>query len=80
MKFLFKTFGVLLNFPICFRALSALISSEPKDIGSRDIKALKARKLIVPQTWNGYSAKKGPIYAPKRKKIIIDLTRDDLQR
>ncbi|XP_004486713.1 phenylalanine--tRNA ligase alpha subunit, cytoplasmic-like [Cicer arietinum] len=48
-------------------------------IGSDDIKALKARKLIVPQTWKGYSVKKGPSYAPKRKKVVTDLTRDNFQ-
>ncbi|PNY11964.1 putative phenylalanine-tRNA ligase alpha subunit-like protein [Trifolium pratense] len=48
-------------------------------IGSDDIKALKARKLIVPQTWKGYSVKKGPNYAPKRKKVLTDLTRENLQ-
>ncbi|MCH96903.1 phenylalanyl-tRNA synthetase beta subunit, partial [Trifolium medium] len=48
-------------------------------IGSDDIKALKARKLIVPQTWKGYSVKKGPNYAPKRKKVVTDLTRESLQ-
>ncbi|XP_045819725.1 phenylalanine--tRNA ligase alpha subunit, cytoplasmic isoform X2 [Trifolium pratense] len=50
-----------------------------KGIGADDIKALKARKLIVPQTWKGYSVKKGPNYAPKRKKVVTDLTRDNLQ-
>lgn len=48
-------------------------------IGSDDIKALKARKLIVPQTWKGYSVKKGPNYAPQRKKVVTDLTRENLQ-
>ncbi|KAK4258648.1 hypothetical protein QN277_005075 [Acacia crassicarpa] len=52
---------------------------EGQVIGSDDIKALKARKLIVPQTWNGYSVKKGPNYAPRRKKVVTDLTRDNLQ-
>ncbi|GLU02907.1 hypothetical protein SLE2022_201390 [Rubroshorea leprosula] len=45
-----------------------------------DINSLKARKLIVPQTWKGYSVKKGPNYAPKRKKVATDLTRENLQR
>ncbi|GAU45381.1 hypothetical protein TSUD_90010 [Trifolium subterraneum] len=48
-------------------------------IGADDIKALKARKLIVPQTWKGYSVKKGPNYAPKRKKVVTDLTRENFQ-
>ncbi|KAI9123589.1 hypothetical protein K1719_004889 [Acacia pycnantha] len=52
---------------------------EGQVIGSDDIKALKARKLIVPQTWKGYSVKKGPDYAPRRKKVVTDLTRDNLQ-
>ncbi|KAL2574661.1 hypothetical protein AAZV13_17G199900 [Glycine max] len=49
------------------------------DIASDEIKALKARKLIVPQTWKGYSLKRGPNYAPKRKKVVTDLTRDNFQ-
>ncbi|KAE9616516.1 putative phenylalanine--tRNA ligase [Lupinus albus] len=48
-------------------------------IGTDDVKALKARKLIVPQTWKGYSVKKGPNYAPKRKQVVTDLTRDNFQ-
>ncbi|XP_010555299.1 PREDICTED: phenylalanine--tRNA ligase alpha subunit, cytoplasmic [Tarenaya hassleriana] len=53
---------------------------EGKEIGKDSISALKARKLIVPQTWKGYSVKKGPNYAPKRKKVATDLTRENLQR
>ncbi|CAB4320520.1 unnamed protein product [Prunus armeniaca] len=53
---------------------------EGQAINQDDIKALKARKLIVPQTWKGYSVKKGPNYAPKRKKVATDLTRENLQR
>ncbi|KAL5129978.1 Phenylalanine--tRNA ligase alpha subunit, cytoplasmic [Glycine soja] len=49
------------------------------NIGSDEIKALKVRKLIVPQTWKGYSLKRGPNYAPKRKKVVTDLTRDNFQ-
>ncbi|KAL5788579.1 hypothetical protein ACOSP7_005528 [Xanthoceras sorbifolium] len=45
-----------------------------------DINTLKARKLIVPQTWKGYSVSKGPNYAPKRKKVATDLTRENIQR
>ncbi|KAK0582143.1 hypothetical protein LWI29_021975 [Acer saccharum] len=45
-----------------------------------DINSLKARKLIVQQTWKGYSVSKGPNYAPKRKKVATDLTRENLQR
>ncbi|KAJ7957668.1 Phenylalanine--tRNA ligase alpha subunit like [Quillaja saponaria] len=50
-----------------------------QDIDPDDIKALKGRKLIVSQTWKGYSVKKGPNYAPRRKKVVTDLTRDNLQ-
>ncbi|KAM1030703.1 hypothetical protein COP2_035440 [Malus domestica] len=49
-------------------------------INQDEIKALKARKLIVAQTWKGYLVKKGPNYAPKRKKVATDLTRENLQR
>ncbi|KAK9286433.1 hypothetical protein L1049_014830 [Liquidambar formosana] len=45
-----------------------------------DIEALKKRKLIAPQIWKGYSVRKGPNYAPKRKKVATDLTRENLQR
>ncbi|KAL6347837.1 hypothetical protein AAG906_037566 [Vitis piasezkii] len=31
-------------------------------------------------TWKGYSVRKGPNYAPKRKKVATDLTRENLQR
>ncbi|CAI0552053.1 unnamed protein product, partial [Linum tenue] len=48
-------------------------------IGEADINSLKARKLIVLQTWKGYSARKGPSYAPQRKKFATDLTRENLQ-
>ncbi|KAL5562983.1 hypothetical protein UlMin_032730 [Ulmus minor] len=51
-----------------------------KVVGQDDIKALKARKLIVPQTWTSYLVKKGPNYAPKRKQVATDLTRENLQR
>ncbi|KAI3446111.1 hypothetical protein Pfo_002776 [Paulownia fortunei] len=49
-------------------------------IGAEDIDALKRRKLINSQIWKGYSVKKGPKYAPKRKKVATDLTRENLQR
>lgn len=45
-----------------------------------EINSLKARKLIVQQTWKGYSVRKGPNYAPKRKEFATDLTREMLQR
>ncbi|XP_022747034.1 phenylalanine--tRNA ligase alpha subunit, cytoplasmic isoform X2 [Durio zibethinus] len=49
-------------------------------IDKDDINSLKARKLIVAQTWKGYSVRKGPNYASKRKKVATDLTRENLQR
>ncbi|KAL3621241.1 hypothetical protein CASFOL_036153 [Castilleja foliolosa] len=49
-------------------------------VGPEDIDALKRRKLISSQIWKGYSVKKGPKYAPKRKKVATDLTRENLQR
>ncbi|KAH6836182.1 phenylalanyl-tRNA synthetase [Perilla frutescens var. hirtella] len=49
-------------------------------IGAKDIDALKRRRLISSQIWKGYSVKKGPNYAPKRKKVATDLTRENLQR
>lgn len=45
-----------------------------------DIDALKKRKLITLQTWKAYSLRKGPKYAPERKKAATDLTREHLQR
>ncbi|PON57874.1 Phenylalanyl-tRNA synthetase, class IIc, alpha subunit [Parasponia andersonii] len=53
---------------------------EGQVVDQDDIKALKARKLIASQTWKGYSVKKGPNYAPKRKIVATDLTRENLQR
>ncbi|KAF2305909.1 hypothetical protein GH714_008827 [Hevea brasiliensis] len=53
---------------------------DAKAIDKDDINSLKARKLIVLQTWKGYSVRKGPNYAPKRKKPATDLTRENLQR
>jgi phenylalanyl-tRNA synthetase alpha chain len=52
---------------------------EGQVVDQDDIKALKGRKLIAPQTWNGFSLKKGPDYAPQRKKVAADLTREMLQ-
>ncbi|KAK6939458.1 PheRS, DNA binding domain 1 [Dillenia turbinata] len=49
-------------------------------ISQEDIEALKKRKLIAPQTWKGYSLRKGPNYAPKRKKAATDFTKENLQR
>ncbi|XVF67722.1 hypothetical protein PTKIN_Ptkin10aG0144700 [Pterospermum kingtungense] len=51
-----------------------------EELGKDDINSLKARKLIIAQTWKGYSVRKGPNYAPKRKKVATDLTRENLQR
>lgn len=36
--------------------------------------------FIFFRTWKGYSVSKGPNYAPKRKKVATDLTRENLQR
>uniref|UniRef100_A0A2N9HQK9 Reverse transcriptase zinc-binding domain-containing protein n=1 Tax=Fagus sylvatica TaxID=28930 RepID=A0A2N9HQK9_FAGSY len=52
---------------------------EGQVVDQDDIKALKGRKLIAPQTWNGFSLKKGPDYAPQRRKVAADLTREMLQ-
>ncbi|KAL1190284.1 Phenylalanine--tRNA ligase alpha subunit, cytoplasmic [Cardamine amara subsp. amara] len=52
---------------------------EGKEIDIDSITSLKARKLIAPQIWKGYSVKKGPNYAPERKKVATDLTRENLQ-
>ncbi|CAE6151655.1 unnamed protein product [Arabidopsis arenosa] len=52
---------------------------EGKESDKDSIISLKARKLIVPQIWKGYSVKKGPNYAPERKKVATDLTRENLQ-
>lgn len=59
---------------------SLLQIKDGKEIYDEDVKALKARKLIVSQTWKVYSVKKGPSYAPRRKKVATDLTRENLQR
>lgn len=49
-------------------------------LASEDIDALKRRKLITQQIWKGYSVRKGPQYAPKRRKAATDLTRENIQR
>lgn len=36
--------------------------------------------MLRSRTWKGYSVKKGPNYAPRRKKVVTDLTRDNFQR
>ncbi|XP_020272856.1 phenylalanine--tRNA ligase alpha subunit, cytoplasmic-like [Asparagus officinalis] len=51
-----------------------------KVVDDKDIAALKKRKLITLQTWKGYSLRKGPMYAPERKKFATDLTREHLLR
>nr|XP_043628892.1 phenylalanine--tRNA ligase alpha subunit, cytoplasmic [Erigeron canadensis] len=48
-------------------------------LNQEDIDALKRRKLILLHTWKGYSVKKGPNYAPERRKPATDLTRENLQ-
>ncbi|KAK9164150.1 hypothetical protein Syun_005052 [Stephania yunnanensis] len=50
-----------------------------KAINQEDINALKKRKLITLQTWNGYSLKKGPNFALERKKLVTDFTREHMQ-
>ncbi|XP_047255230.1 phenylalanine--tRNA ligase alpha subunit, cytoplasmic [Capsicum annuum] len=45
-----------------------------------DIDALKRRKLIIQQVWKGNSVRKGPKYAPIRKRAATNLTRENLQR
>ncbi|KAF3679050.1 putative phenylalanine--tRNA ligase alpha subunit [Capsicum annuum] len=49
-------------------------------VNQEDIDALKRRKLIIQQIWKGNSVRKGPEYAPKRKRAATDLTRENLQR
>ncbi|XP_071735453.1 phenylalanine--tRNA ligase alpha subunit, cytoplasmic [Rutidosis leptorrhynchoides] len=51
---------------------------EGEVLKQEDIDALKRRKLISLQIWKGFSVKKGPNYAPKRKKPATDLTRENL--
>uniref|UniRef100_M0ZXT4 phenylalanine--tRNA ligase n=1 Tax=Solanum tuberosum TaxID=4113 RepID=M0ZXT4_SOLTU len=51
-----------------------------KAVNQEDIDALKRRKLIIQQVWKGNSVRKGPEYAPKRKRPATDLTRENLQR
>ncbi|KAG6761521.1 hypothetical protein POTOM_034747 [Populus tomentosa] len=50
-----------------------------QEIDTGDKKSLKARKLIAVQTWKGYSVRKGPDYAPIRRRTATDLTREYLQ-
>ncbi|GAB2295451.1 hypothetical protein Dimus_029618 [Dionaea muscipula] len=57
-----------------------LLIQEGGVVASEDIATLKRRKLIIPQTWKGYLIRKGPKYAPQRKKAATDLTREHLQR
>ncbi|KAG5547911.1 hypothetical protein RHGRI_013558 [Rhododendron griersonianum] len=49
-------------------------------VDPKEIDALKRRKLISPQPWKGYSVRKGPKYAPRRKKFATDLTRENILR
>ncbi|KAG6777848.1 hypothetical protein POTOM_017686 [Populus tomentosa] len=46
--------------------------------GKDDNNSLKARKLTALQTWKGYSVKRGPDYAPTRRRTATDLTREHL--
>nr|XP_011457745.1 PREDICTED: probable phenylalanine--tRNA ligase alpha subunit isoform X2 [Fragaria vesca subsp. vesca] len=49
------------------------------DISQEDIKSLTKRKLISLQVKKLFSVRRGPNYAPERKKVATDLTRDMLQ-
>ncbi|KAG2319749.1 hypothetical protein Bca52824_012962 [Brassica carinata] len=50
------------------------------ELDKESLKSLKTRKLIIStKAWTGYSdVKKGPNYAPKRKILPTDLTRENL--
>jgi len=50
-----------------------------KVVDDKDIATLKKRKLITLQTSKAYSLRKGPNYAPERKKVATDLTREHLK-
>ncbi|KAJ6707876.1 PHENYLALANINE--TRNA LIGASE ALPHA SUBUNIT [Salix viminalis] len=50
-----------------------------QELGKDDNNSLKARKLTALQTWKGYSVKRGPEYAPRRRRTATDLTREHLQ-
>nr|VDD12492.1 unnamed protein product [Brassica oleracea] len=51
------------------------------ELDQETLKSLKYRKLIIlTEKWSGYSeVKKGPNYAPKRRSLATDLTRENLQ-
>ncbi|WOL09555.1 phenylalanine--tRNA ligase alpha subunit, cytoplasmic [Canna indica] len=51
-----------------------------KVVDANDAADLLKRKLIVKQTWRGYTLRKGPKYVLKRKKAATDLTREHLQK
>ncbi|KAJ8500685.1 hypothetical protein OPV22_011237 [Ensete ventricosum] len=53
---------------------------EGKVVDGNDVADLSKRKLIVKQTWRGYTLRKGSKYVSKRKKAATDLTREHLQR
>ncbi|CAF2328216.1 unnamed protein product [Brassica napus] len=51
------------------------------ELDKESLSSLKTRKLLVAQGWTGYSdVEKGPNYAPKRKIIATDLTRENLHK
>uniref|UniRef100_A0A1J3EQR0 phenylalanine--tRNA ligase n=1 Tax=Noccaea caerulescens TaxID=107243 RepID=A0A1J3EQR0_NOCCA len=56
-----------------------LQTQEGLEIDKESLSSLKARKLIEPKIWKGYSVKKGPKYAPKRKNFATDLTVENLK-
>ncbi|KAF2582042.1 hypothetical protein F2Q68_00005673 [Brassica cretica] len=51
------------------------------ELDKESLQSLKTRQLIIStKAWTGYSdVKKGPNYAPKRKSLPTDLTRENLQ-
>ncbi|XP_039129249.1 phenylalanine--tRNA ligase alpha subunit, cytoplasmic [Dioscorea cayenensis subsp. rotundata] len=49
-------------------------------VDEKDVDALKRRKLVILQTWRGYSIRKGPEYVLVREKTATDLTREHIQR
>ncbi|EOA27005.1 hypothetical protein CARUB_v10023099mg [Capsella rubella] len=56
-----------------------LQTQEGMELDEASFNSLKTRSLIESKEWKGYSIKKGPNYAPKRKKFATDLTRENLQ-
>nr|pir phenylalanine-tRNA ligase (EC 6.1.1.20) beta chain T22F8.180 [similarity] - Arabidopsis thaliana [Arabidopsis thaliana]CAB43643.1 phenylalanyl-trna synthetase-like protein [Arabidopsis thaliana]CAB80591.1 phenylalanyl-trna synthetase-like protein [Arabidopsis thaliana] len=61
------------------------VSRKVKDVEDKvkgqllQIQQGKLISLLLLRIWKGYSVKKGPNYAPERKKVATDLTRENLQ-